>query len=131
MVTANIKGSFSCGLEETWNVVASLEDYEWRSGLEKIEILEAGKKFIEHTVDGYQTTFTITAFEPFSRYEFDMENSNMSGHWTGIFSTKGGKTYIDFTEEVTAKKWWLKPLVGIYLRKQQAMYIEDLKRVLE
>ena len=34
-----------------------------------------------------------------------MENDNMHGHWTGIFSSKGGVTTIDFTEDVTAKRY--------------------------
>lgn len=29
--------------------------------------------------------------------------NNMHGHWTGIFSSKGNVTTIDFTEDVTAK----------------------------
>ena len=29
-----------------------------------------------------------------------MENSNMKGHWTGIFASKGEETDIDFTEAV-------------------------------
>ena len=42
--------------------------------------------------------------EPYERWEFDMENSNIKGHWTGIFTSKGNKTQIDFTECVSAKK---------------------------
>ena len=38
------------------------------------------------------------------RWEFDMENSNMKGHWVGIFTPKKGKTEIEFTENVTVKK---------------------------
>ena len=55
----------------------------------------------------------------------------MYGHWTGIFSSEGGVTTIDFTEDVTAKKWFMKPLIGVYLKKQQALYITDLKKALE
>ena len=46
----------------------------------------------------------------------DMENSNMTGHWTGIFTAKGDETEIDFTEQVKAKKWLLKPFVKSYLK---------------
>ena len=45
--------------------------------------------------------FTITAQKELERWEFDMENENMAGHWTGIFSQKNGQTEIDFTEDVT------------------------------
>lgn len=38
-----------------------------------------------------------------------MENSNIKGRWTGIFTSRGNKTQIDFTEFVTAKKIIMKP----------------------
>lgn len=91
---------------------------------------EQGKRFVEYTKEGYPTNFTITAFQPYKRYEFDMENDNMSGHWTGIFSIEKDKVCIDFTENVTAKKLLMKPFVGMYLKKQQAAYLRDLKKAL-
>ena len=130
MAIANIKATFHCDLEKVWNTVTSLESYSWRSDLTKIEVLEAGKKFAEHTKDGYSTTFTITLFEPMKRYEFDMDNENMHGHWVGLFSYGNEETTIDFTEDVTAKKLLLKPFVGAYLKKQQAAYVADLKKAL-
>lgn len=57
--------------------------------------------------------FTITSFEPMKRYEFDMDSENMRGHWVGLFSYDHHKTSVHFTEDVTAKKRILKPLVGI------------------
>ena len=76
---------------------------------------------------GYATTFTITASEPYRRWEFDMENSSMSGHWTGIFSSKGEETEICFTEEVRAKRFFLKPFIKRYLKTQQARFVADLE----
>ena len=55
----------------------------------------------------------------------------MQGHWMGKFSYKEGVTFIEFTEDVTAKKLVMKPFVGMYLRKQQAKYIQDLREALE
>lgn len=60
-----------------------------------------------------------------------MENSNIKGHWVGIFTSKDDKTEIDFTEQVTAKKFFMKPFVKSYLKKQQAQFVMDLKRILE
>lgn len=59
-----------------------------------------------------------------------MENDNMSGHWIGLFSQIGDKTTIDFTEEITVKKIQLKPFVGIYMKKQQKSYVQDLEKAL-
>ena len=131
MATVNIKTEFTSPIETVWEVVTSLNQYAWRSDLDKIEILEAGKRFVEYTKEGYATIFTITVFEPLKRYEFDMENDNMKGHWTGVFSYKDNKTIIDFTEDVQAKKIVMKPFVGIYLKKQQTGYVSDLKKALE
>lgn len=129
MAIVNRKVLFPCSVEKVWNTVTSLTDYAWRSDLSKIVVLNE-RQFVEYTKDGYATTFTITASEPYKRWEFDMENGNMQGHWTGIFTRDGGETQIDFTEDVTAKKLLLKPFVGAYLKKQQTQYIADLTKAL-
>ena len=129
MPTVNIKVTFPCGVEKVWNRVTSLENSAWRSDLSRIEIVDEAQ-FVEYTKDGYATAFTITVAEPFKRWEFDMENANMKGHWIGIFSQNGEETTVDFTECVIAKKLWMKPFVKGYLKKQQALYAADLKKAL-
>lgn len=130
MAVSNIKAEFLTDVKKVWEIVTSLEEYSWRSDLNRIEVSGQGKEFIEFTKDGYSTRFVITAFEPYKRYEFDMENDNMKGHWTGIFSYENGVTTIDFTENVEAKKLIMKPFVKGYLKKQQTAYIEDLRKAL-
>lgn len=130
MAVSNIKAVFSCGVQTVWDVVTSLEHYAWRSDLGKIEILSK-TQFVEYTKEGYATTFTITAVEPCKRWEFDMENNNMKGHWSGVFTQKCGQTEIDFTEDVTAKKVFMKPFVKAFLKKQQTQYVSDLKKALQ
>jgi len=130
MAFANIKATFHCELEKVWNVVTSLEKYSWRSDISKIEVVEAGRKFVEYTKDGYATSFTITLFEPMKRYEFDIDNKNIHGHWIGLFSYDNQETTIEFTEDVYAKKLILKPFAHTYLKKQQAKYVADLKKAL-
>lgn len=130
MATANMKAELQSEISMVWSVVTSCTEYAWRSDLSKIEVVEDGKKFIEYTKDGYPTEFTITVYEPYKRYEFDMNNDNMQGHWIGIFTESDGVVTIDFTEEVFAKKAIMKPFVGMYLKKQQASYLADLKKVL-
>lgn len=130
MAISRIKALFQSEIEEVWNVVTSLDNYEWRSDLSKIEVIN-DKQFVEYTKDGYATTFTITVMKPFERWEFDMENSNMRGHWTGVFSIRNGQTEIEFAEDVTAKKLILRPFVKAYLKKQQKQYVMDLRNVLQ
>ena len=129
MEISNIKVVFENDIQTVWNTVTSLENCQWRSDLSKVEVT-GEKQFAEYTKEGYVTTFTTTVFEPLKRWEFDMENSNMRGHWTGIFTQKDGRTEVDFTEDVTAKKVFMKPFVKAYLKKQQELYVSDLKRVL-
>ncbi len=129
MAISNIKAAFPSDIQRVWEVVTSLENYSWRSDLSKVEIVNENQ-FIEYTKDGYPTTFTITRVHPYKRWEFDMENHNIKGHWTGIFTEKGGSTEIDFTEEVTAKKVIMKPFIKSYLKKQQELYVSDLRKAL-
>ena len=129
MAVSNIKAVFQSDVQKVWEVVTSLKNYSWRSDLSKIEIVNENQ-FIEYTKEGYATTFTITSTELYKRWEFDMENDNMKGHWTGVFTQKDGQTEIDFTENVTAKKVFMRPFVKIYLKKQQALYVSDLQKAL-
>ncbi len=131
MAVSTIKVSFNCNIGRVWEIVTSLTDYSWRSDLDKIEIID-DKRFIEYSKDGFATTFTVTAKEQYRRWEFNLDNKNISGHWIGIFTSNGDKqTTIEFTEVVTAKKFFMKPLLKAFLKKQQAQYAEDLKRALD
>ena len=129
MAISKISAVFQGDLHTVWDVVTSLENYQWRSDVSWIEVVNE-KQFIEYTKDGYAATFTITASEPYERWEFDMENSNMVGHWNGVFKGKGGQTEIEFTEDVTAKKLIMRPFVKGYLKKQQEQYVSDLHKAL-
>ena len=130
MATSNIKALIPSELRQVWDFVLDIENYTaWRSDLSKTEVI-SDKQFIEYTKDGYPTTFTITIIEPYRRWEIDMENSNMKGHWTGVFTAKGDKTEIDFTEFVEAKKLLMKPFVKSYLKKQQAQFVADIRKAL-
>ena len=130
MATSNIKALIPCELRKVWNLILDIENYgAWRSDLSKIEII-SDEQFIEYTRDGYPTTFSITNVELYRRWEFDMENSNMTGHWIGIFTDKGNETEINFTEYVEAKKWFMRPFVKLYLKKQQARFAADIRNAL-
>jgi len=86
MAVSNIKALIPGELQKVWELVLNTENYAaWRSDLSKTEAI-SDKQFIEYTKNGYPTTFTVTLVKPYRRWEFDMENSNMTGHWTGIFT---------------------------------------------
>lgn len=130
MAISKIKAVFPASIQEVWNMVTSLENYGWRSDLSRIEILNE-KQFVEYMKNEFATTFTIAVSEPCRRWEFDMENDNIKGHWIGIFTEKDGRTEIDFTEDVTAKKLIMKPFIKAFLKKQQKLYVSDLEKALQ
>ena len=130
MVTSNINCILNSYIYKVWKIILDIDKYSmWRSDLSKVKIID-DNKFIEYTKEGYATSFTITFVEPHKRWEFDMENNNIKGHWIGIFTSKGNETQIDFTENVILKKWFMKPFVKSYLKKQQTQFVLDLKKTL-
>lgn len=130
MAVSNIKAIISSDIHKVWDTIITVDNYStWRSDLSKTEIINE-QQFIEYTKDNYSTTFTVTAVEPYRRWEFDIENSNMTGHWTGIFTSKGTDTEINFTEEVKAKKFFMNPFLKSFLKKQQLQFIADLQKAL-
>ena len=130
MAISTIKTTLPYNIEKIWEIITSNTHYSWRSDISRIEII-SDYSFTEITKDGITTLFTITCFEPYHRYEFDMENDNMKGHWSGFLQECGRQTTLEFTEDVTAKKVFMKPLVGIYLKKQQKTYLHDLEKELK
>lgn len=129
MTVSTIKASFESDINKVWETVTNLGDYTWRSDLSSIRILSENQ-FIEQDKSGYETRFTVTCLKPLERWEFDMENGNMKGHWVGVFTKAGENTEIIFTESVEAKKLIMKPLVKSYLKRQQERYISDLRKAL-
>ncbi|MCL2342589.1 MAG: SRPBCC family protein [Firmicutes bacterium] len=125
-----VMATFKSDIQKVWDTVTDNKNYSWRSDLSKIEIAADGQKFIEYAKNGFPTNFTITLKKPLERYEFEMENKNMHGHWVGIFSLEQEGTKIEFSEEVTVKNPIMNLLVGAYLKKQQAAYIADLRKAL-
>ena len=130
MVTVHMTAVLPGDVQQVWTVLTGVEDYSWRSDLSRTEVLSA-EQFVEHTQTGDQTLFTITAAEPGRRWELDMENRRMRGHWVGLFSGKGAETAIQFTETLHVKKPLLRPFVKRYLRKQQARFVADLRNALQ
>lgn len=76
------------------------------------------------------TNFTVTACEPLRRWAFTMENGNMSGSWEGVFESAEDGAQLHCTETVNAKHWWMHPFVSSYLKRQQRLYLYDLRKEL-
>lgn len=48
-----------------------------------------------------------------------------------IWRSDLSKTEIDFTENAAVKKFFMRPFIKSYLKKQQTQFIVDLKKALE
>ena len=130
MATSRMTVHFPCPVEQVWKTVTDLMNTAWRSDLKRVEVLDE-THFVEHTKSGYATRFTVTACEPPRRWTFTMDNGNMSGAWEGIFEAAEGGTRLHCTEAVGAKHWWMRPFVPGYLKRQQKLYLDDLRRELQ
>lgn len=130
MATSKVTVHFPCPVEQLWHTVTDLTHAVWRSDLARVEVLDEAH-FVEHTPSGYATNFTVTACEPPRFWAFTMENGNMSGSWEGIFEVAEGGTRLTCTETVTGKHWWMRPFVPGYLKRQQRLYLDDLRRELQ
>lgn len=130
MKKSTVTAKFRSPIETIWNVVTDNAVFAWRSDIVKIEISDDGNSFTEFTKDGFETKFTITTKILHERYEFDIRNKNMNGHWTGIFAKDGSDTRIEFTEEMEVANPVLRLFIKPYLKKQQAKYLADLRKAL-
>ena len=130
MPVSSIKSTICAPLERVWDAVTDAAVYSWRSDLSRTEIL-GENRFIEYSPGNDATYFTVASCIPGERWELDMENTNMRGHWVGMFRAEGEVTCVEFTENVTAKKFYLRPFVRSYLKRQQSRFIADLKAHLE
>jgi hypothetical protein len=130
MVKANIKKSFNCDRDKLWNTITDNRNYDWRTDLDRIEILD-DTHFIEYAKNNYPTSFTITNKEKLKVYEFDIENTNIKGKWIGKFKELAdGSIEVDFTEEIETNNFIMKLFAKTYLKNMQKRYIQDLEREL-
>ena len=130
MTISKTKMVIDAPLTCVWEVVTSLENYTWRSDISKLEVIN-DKQFVEISREGISTDFTITVTKPYQQWAFDIENDNMTGHWIGNFTDHETYTEVEFIETVTAKKILMKPFIKMYLKKQQAIYCQDLKQAVK
>ena len=116
--------------ERVWAVVTDLDRWQWRSGLGNLE--RTGENgFVEYDRRGFPTHFTVTDCRPPLFWAFDLENANLTGRWTGEFRQAEGGAQVTFTEYITPRKGWMRLFTRVYLRRQQARYLADLRRALD
>ena len=131
MARVSEKVVLSADIQRGWELIASYGNYvSWRSDLKSVDGV-TDNIFMETSKDNKRLMFYITQREPYSLLCFDMKNDVIQGYWTGKLSEADGKTILEMTEEAYTKKLLLKPVLNRYLKKQQSLFIEDLKRALD
>lgn len=131
MARVSEKVVLSADIQRVWELIASYGNYvSWRSDLKSVDGV-TDNIFMETSKDNKRLMFYITQREPCSLLCFDMKNDVIQGYWTGKLSEADGKTILEMTEEAYTKKLLLKPVLNRYLKKQQSLFIEDLKRALD
>ncbi len=130
MARAKITAELACPPERVWETVTDLARQGWRGDVARVEVTGEWT-FTEYAAGGFPTVFTVTRREPPCRWAFDLENENIKGSWAGEFRPASGGCRVTFTEDVTPKKAWMRPLAGLYLRHQQRQYLKDLKKALD
>ena len=72
----------------------------------------------------------VFAVDKYSEWRSDLSKTEIINDKQFIEYTKDGYATI-FSENVTPKKWFMKPFVKLYLKKQQTQFVLDLKKALE
>lgn len=116
MQKAECTAEFGSRVDKIWDIMTDNANYAWRSDISNIVVRDGGNAFTEYTKKGYATEFTVTLKIPHERYEFDMKNDAMSGHFTAVFSKVNGRTKVTLIEEVEAVGVVKKMFAGMYLK---------------
>lgn len=127
MITSNIKIELKKDIKSVWQIVSDNSNYQWRSDVKRLDIINE-KEFIEYDYHDFKTHFKITNKEMFRQYEFDIDNKNLRGHWIGIFIETSQGCILDFTETIEVKNPIMKLMAKSFLKKQQNVYMNDLKK---
>lgn len=121
------KTFFQTDLDILWNIITDNHNYSWRSDIKEIKIIN-DRKFVEVCNDGIETEFVIITKDKNKKYEIDFENTNIKGHWVGLFHLTTQGVELDMVEDVEAKKTYIKPFIQSSLKKKREHYLEDIRR---
>lgn len=117
--------------KKVFDIITDNKNYKWRSDISKVEIIDE-QHFIEYDKNGFKTEFCITNIVPNERYEFDLKNENIVGHFIAeINKVNSNDIELRLTEQIEVKNIIMKLFAKSYLKKQQENYVRDLKKVLE
>lgn len=127
MKRVEMKIDFKSSVEDVFKIVSNIDDCSWRSDLSKVKKVDA-HTYIEYNRKNHATKIKITDCRKNIQFEYDIQNYNYVGHWSGQFAPLkdgGCRMYLSFYFEPCS-------ILGKFVNvdKFEERYIEDLKKKL-
>ncbi len=127
---------FNAPIEKVYNTVINNYDWEYRTSLEKLEIIESnnGHEVWEETSNGYTIKFKTIEKKPYSFYSFEMESKQFTGYWFAEFeAVEKGKTRFSATESIEYKNPFIRTFAYTFMNLDKFMeiYQNDLRKKLK
>lgn len=118
---------FKSDVATVFKVITNLNDCSWRSDLAHVKQI-GDNRFIEYDRKQRETKILVTDLRKNIQFDYDVENSNYQGHWSGQFApldNGGCRMYLTFDFEAHS-------ILGKFVRvdKFEERFIEDLKKEL-
>ncbi len=129
MIKSKIKVKLDFDIVKVWNKITYLENYTWRSGFGKIKIIN-NSTFIINSQSKNSTLCKFTFAKLYRQWELKLENKHYFGVIKGFLSGDENHCVIEFDTNLKPKKMFLLPFIKDTLKKQQQIYINDLKKAL-
>lgn len=128
------KGHFNTSPEELYNIVTNNRDWQYRSSLKDLTIINENNGY--ETWDETGKNGTVIRFQtkeknPPSFYSFDMKSNIFTGYWTGRFQPdEEGKTIFTATEYIRIRNPFIKTLSYLFFNIGKLMdeYQNDLRK---
>lgn len=123
--------------EVLYSIVTDNEEWEYRSSLENLVIIEKNGEYEtwdEITKDGAVIHFRTKDKKPHSFYSFEMDSKMFSGYWTATFQpVNNGETLFIATEYISVKNPFIKTLSYLFFDIGKLMddYQNDLRSKIE
>ncbi len=127
---------FDAPIEKVYNTVTNNADWQYRTGLDDLKIIETNGEFEhwEETTNGVTIRFTTTKKTPYTLYSFAMDSKLFKGSWCAEFEEiDKQKTLFSATESIEYTNPFVKTLAYMFLDLDKYMetYQNDLLQKLK
>ena len=127
---------FDAPIEKVYNVVINNHDWEYRTSLDDLKIIESNNGFEiwDETSNGYTIRFKTKEKKPYAFYSFEMESKQFNGYWFAEFETvEDSQTLFSATESIEYKNPLIRTLAYTFMNLDKYMetYQNELRKKLK